>query len=128
MEGFTADVIPFIKTQSIQTKKVQQAIENISEQNAFVVFTSGNAVNAVHEYVQHKKINWKIYCIGNATRLLIEKLFAGATIIATADNATALAEKIIADKHLNKPLYFFCGDKRRDELPQLLLKNNISCK
>lgn len=126
LKGFIVDVIPFIKTQSIQTKKVQQEIEDIADRNAYVVFTSSNAVNAVHEYIQHKNINWKIYCVGNTTRLLIEKLFDSSNIIATADNATALSKQIIKNKALIKKAYFFCGDKRRDELPQLLLKNNIA--
>ncbi len=124
-KGFVVDVIPFIKTESIQTKKVQQQVDDISNLNTTVVFTSSNAVNAVHEYIQNKNVTWKIYCVGNATRLLIEKLFNGVTIVALADNAIALSEKIIADNPLNNQLYFFCGDKKRDELPGMLSKNNI---
>ncbi|GAC1708945.1 MAG: hypothetical protein NVS9B7_26700 [Flavisolibacter sp.] len=39
----------------------------------------------------------------------------------TADNALMLAQKII--NHGIKELVFFCGNKRREELP-LILKNN----
>ena len=124
-KGFVVDVIPFIKTESIQTKKVKQEIEDISNLNTTVIFTSSNAANAVNECVQGKNVTWKIYCVGNATRSLVERLFNGVTIVATADNAIALSAKIIADESLEEQLYFFCGDKRRDELPGMLSKNNI---
>ena len=124
-KGISADVIPFIKTAIIQTKKIQQQIENILTLNTTVVFTSKNAVEPVSEYLQNKKPNWKIYCIGNTTRMLIEKYFGKGSIVSIADDATALAKKIIADKKATE-IYFFCGDKRRDELPELLSKNNIA--
>ncbi|MEO8713288.1 MAG: uroporphyrinogen-III synthase, partial [Parafilimonas sp.] len=117
-KGINGDVIPFIKTEIIQTKKNQQQIENILTRSTIVVFTSKNAVEAVSKYVQNKKPDWKIYCIGNTTRILIEKYFGKESIASIADDATALAKKIIADKKINE-IYFFCGDKRRDELPEL---------
>ncbi|MEP6465791.1 MAG: uroporphyrinogen-III synthase [Parafilimonas sp.] len=120
-----ADVIPFIKTEINQTKKTQQQIENVITLNATVIFTSKNAIEAVSEYLQNKKPNWKIYCIGNTTRILVEKYFGKESIASIADDATALAKKTIADD-LTKEVYLFCGDKRRDELPELLLQNNIS--
>ena len=43
-------------------------------------------------------------------------------ILGTADNAEQLAEKIIKDS-IYKKFIFFCGDQRRDELPEKL-KNN----
>ncbi len=124
-KGFVVDIIPFIKTESIQTEKIQQAIENISMLNATVVFTSSNAVEALHHFIQNKKVNWKIYCVGNATKSLIEKLFTDVTVIAIADNAAGLTQQIIINKENISEVYFFCGDKRRNELPQLLTQNNI---
>jgi uroporphyrinogen-III synthase len=123
--GFAVDVIPFIKTESVQTDKVQQAIESISMLNATIVFTSSNAVETVHHFVQSNKVNWKIYCVGNSTKSLIENLF-DSTVIVVADNATKLAKKIIADKENISELYFFCGDKKRNELPELLAQNDIA--
>jgi uroporphyrinogen-III synthase len=124
-KGFVVDVIPFIKTESIQSEKVEQTIESISILNAIVVFTSSNAVEVVHHFIQNKKVNWRIYCVGNSTRSFIEKSFIGATVVASADNAAKLAHQIIADKQNKSELYFFCGDKRRNELPELLAQNNI---
>ena len=74
-KGFVADVIPFIKTESIRSEKVRQTIKSISKLNATIVFTSSNAVEAVHHFVQSNKVNWKIYCVGNSTKSLIENLF-----------------------------------------------------
>jgi uroporphyrinogen-III synthase len=123
-KGFTADVIPFIKTESLQTEKVKQAIENISKETATVVFTSSNAVEAIQHFIQSKKTNWKIYCVGNTTKSLIENLF-DASIFAVADNAAKLAQEIIINRENINEVYFFCGDKRRNELPDLLTQNNI---
>ena len=124
-KGINADVIPFIKTEIIQTKKIQQQVENILTMSTTVVFTSKNAVEAAIEYLQNKKPNWKISCVGTTTSILIENYFGKESIASIADDGAALAKKIITDKNLTE-LYFFCGDKRRDELPELLLQNNIA--
>lgn len=126
-KGFVADVIPFIKTEIIQSKKIQAQIENIAQQNATIVFTSKNAVNAVAPHLQNKKPGWKIYSTANATRNLIEKLFDKDSIAGVGNNAADLAEQIIKDNKATE-VYFFCGDKKRDELPSLLAKNNIVAK
>ena len=122
--GITADVIPFIHTEIIRERKVQAQIENVLKLQTTVVFTSINAVEAVSEHLHNKKPNWKIYCTGNTTRLSVEKSFGKESVSATAEDATVLAGKIIADK-LTSEVYFFCGDKKRNELPGLLKENNI---
>ncbi len=125
LKGFDVDIIPFIETKIIRTKEVETEIENVLKLNTAVVFTSMNAVDAVAEHLQTTKPNWKIYCIGNTTKILIEKYFGSASIAATADDATALAKKIIANNE-KAEVYFFCGDKKRNELPGLLKKNKIT--
>jgi len=122
---FSVDVVPFIQTEIIKTKNLQQHIENIVQLNATVVFTSKNAVKAVSEYPSNKKPSWKIYCIGNTTKNLVEKLFDESLIAGVRNNATEIAEEIISNSNINE-VYFFCGDKRRDELPKLLKKKNIT--
>lgn len=123
-KGFNVDVIPFIKTAHIQSAIVQQEIERIAALDATVIFTSSNAVEAVHQSLSNKKINWKVYCVGEQTKSVIENLLAGTTIIGVADNAVHLSKKIIAPGNVSE-IYFFCGDKRRDTLPQLLAAANI---
>ena len=62
--------------------------------------------------------------MGNTTRQLVKKYFGEKSIISTAENATALAEKII-EKESPEEVIFFCGDQRRDELPQLLKNEDV---
>ncbi len=124
-KGFNVDVIPFIKTESIQSATVQQEVEHIATLDATVIFTSTNAVEAVHRSLSNKKTNWKIYCVGEKTKSVIEKLLAGANVIGVADDAVHLSQKITSANNINE-VYFFCGDKRRDTLPQLLAAANIA--
>jgi uroporphyrinogen-III synthase len=125
-EKLHADVIPFIQTKTIRTKKVQQKIKYVSTLNSTVIFTSSNAVEAVQEHLQNKKPAWKIFAVGNSTGSLVKEIFNEEAVIGVADNALALAEKIIPYKSSINEVYFFCGDKKRDELPALLTKNNIA--
>ena len=122
---FEADVVPFIETFFVKTEEVQQQIKNVLNKQANVIFTSNNAVKAVVENMQHYKPRWKIYCIGNTTKALAEEYFGKDAIAATADDGTALAKKIIPEQNQPLEVYFFCGDKRRNELPDLLKENNI---
>lgn len=84
------------------------------------IFTSKNAVKTV------LKKNIKIdncFCVGDKTEALLEK--NGFTVAEKAYQAKALAEKIIKN-HADKDFIFFCGDKRREELPEFLKKYNIN--
>src|SRR5690606_558067 len=84
------------------------------------VFTSKNAVKTV------LKKNIQIdncFCVGDKTEALLEK--NGFTVLEKAYQAKALAEKIIKN-HADKDFIFFCGDKRREELPEFLKKYNIN--
>jgi len=125
-KGFKVDIIPFIQINAIKTKKIQQQIDDVLNKQAIIIFTSNNAVNAVTEYLQHHKPNWNIYSIGNTTKALIEKFFGKASILATGDDGTALANNIITQQNPPREVYFFCGNKRRHELPDLLKQNNIT--
>ena len=125
-KGIDVDVIPFIQTKTTIAKKVRQQIEEVSALDAIVIFTSSNAVEAIHARLPNKKPNWKIYVVGNSTASLVKKIFGEGSVIAVTDDAVALAEKIISHKNSLNEVFFFCGDKRRDELPEMLAKNNIA--
>ncbi len=118
------DTISFIATEAIETVEVQQEIENALLLSTTVVFTSMNAVEAVAEFLFEAQPDWKIYCIGNTTKKLVIKYFGEAAIAGTASDATELAESMVAEDDIEEVI-FFCGDKRRDELPEILEKNNI---
>ena len=118
------DVVPFIETEAVDALEIYTEIENALMQIATVVFTSANAVEAVAAHLHDYKPGWRIYCIGNTTKKLVGKYFGMDLIAATARDANELAEKIIEDD-LTEEVIFFCGDKRRDELPALLNQHDI---
>lgn len=88
----------------------------------YAVFTSANAVQAVKKYlsdfINPQPVRWQIFCLSGRTGNSIKIGPDLGAIIATADNATALAKTIIAKGA--REVLFFCGDKRREELPTLL--------
>ena len=124
-QNIQIDIMPFIATEPIENVEVQQEIENALILTTDVVFTSMNAVEAVAEFLFDEQPDWRIYCIGNTTRQLAIQYFGEHSIAGFAQDALALAELIIAEGETEE-LIFFCGNKRRDELPGTLRKENIS--
>ena len=122
--GIDIDSIPFIEIAPIQTVQVQQEIAQAFLQSAKVVFTSMNAVDAIANELLEDQPDWSIYCIGTATQKLVTRYFGEETIAGTAPNATELAQ-LIADEGHAEEVIFFCGDQRRDELPDILRSHNI---
>ena len=85
------------------------------------IFTSKNAVrffikNAFDNKIEINKKS--IFCAlsGETQKALEDEGFSASV---AADNATDLAKKIIKEKSFTEAI-FFCGDKRRDELPNAL--------
>jgi len=122
--NISVDVSPFIKTEPLRSIESQQEIELTLIESITVVFTSVAAVEAVATELLDLKPDWKIYCIGFATKQAIEKYFGKDSVIGTADNAKALAELMIEESDADE-VFFFCGDQRRHELPDALRKNGI---
>ncbi|MBS1567341.1 MAG: uroporphyrinogen-III synthase [Bacteroidetes bacterium] len=123
-EGIGIDIIPFIETEPIQSIEVQQEVEQALAKSATIVFTSMNAVDAVAGYMDEKP-DWRVYCIGTATRRLVEEHFGKAAIAGTAPDASELAE-LIVEEDTGDEIIFFCGNQRRDELPSILEANGLS--
>jgi len=86
------------------------------------IFTSKNAVKAI---AQTKLTLQHCFCVGEKTKILLEEL--GYIVVETAKNALELAE-IIAQKYNNESFLFFCGNMRRNELPDYLEQNKIELK
>ena len=124
-KGIFIEVRSFIETTPVQSTDLAQEIENVLSRSATVVFTSMNAVDAVAKYLNGHKPHWKIYSIGNTTNQLVKKHFGENSIAGTAYNAADLAGLIVKDRETDKVI-FFCGNQRRDELPQILSNNNIA--
>jgi len=111
----------FITTRSNRLKPiiVKNPIKN-------VVITSQNAVDALLENFIASELNFEnIYCVGRRTKRLIEKKIGKVTHI--ENSAEKLANYLV--KNLDEgEITYFCGNKRRDELPTILANNNISIK
>ena len=113
------DEISFIETTPvIDELHCGTNTDELFQKPIVAVFTSMNAVTAVAA-LPHDLINWTIYSIGHTTAALITQLFQ-IPIAGTAADAAALADVIIQDGI--KEVYFFCGNMRREELPEKLRK------
>lgn len=123
--GIVLDMISFIETTPVIDLSVQQEIETISLQRATVVFTSMNAVEAVADMLDGFQPDWQIYCMGQKTQELVKTSFGESAILETAGNASELADLIIEDG-ITEEVIFFCGNRRREELPARLHKQDIS--
>ncbi|MDE3252113.1 MAG: uroporphyrinogen-III synthase [Bacteroidota bacterium] len=123
-ENILLDTISFIETTPVTDIAVQQEIELASVQQASVVFTSMNAVEAVAGILDGYQPDWQIFCLGFKTRELVINYFGEASLAATASNASELADQIL-ETDLTDEVIFFCGNKRREELPAKLRENKI---
>lgn len=84
------------------------------------IFTSQNGVHALQDQ-KHKIQN--SFCVGEKTKsLLIEN---GQNVIKMSQNASELADFLIK-KYKNEHFFYFCGNRRRDELPNILSENGVS--
>jgi uroporphyrinogen-III synthase len=124
-QNITIDSLSFIEIKKFLSEENHKQIEILSKQQTAVVFTSQNAVEIVVDALpKDQEIPpWKIYCLGGASFTLVKKYWPYDNIRFTAKNAAELAEKIVAD--IITEIKFFCGNKRREELPQLLAKENV---
>lgn len=109
----------FIVTRSNRLKPVivKNPIEN-------VIITSQNAVNALLDSFIPTELNFKnIYCVGKRTKRLIERKIGKVTHV---ENSAEKLANYLAENLEEKEITYFCGNKRRTELPAILSKNNIT--
>ncbi|UJH68940.1 uroporphyrinogen-III synthase [Allomuricauda sp. SCSIO 65647] len=90
------------------------------------IFTSQNAVKS-YTKKENSERNGEInaFSVGKKTADLLKQ--HGFSVVETTDNATALAQ-IISKDYSDCRFLFLSGNKRRDELPELLKKNNVRYK
>ncbi|MGN6532028.1 MAG: uroporphyrinogen-III synthase [Ginsengibacter sp.] len=117
------DQLNFIETEECISEEIKKRIIKLSRENITAIFTSSNAVNAVGKIIS-SQTNWNIFCIEPATKKNVENLFPNSSIAGTAKDAAALSERTIKDKAI-KQIVFFCGNQRRDLLPEKLKSNGI---
>lgn len=97
--------------------EMPQHIEN-------AIFTSQHGVHAFfgHEEQRSNTTMQHCFCVGSKTKALLEK--NGQKVIEMAQNSRELAS-FITKKYQNESFYYFCGSRRRDELPSLLTSGNV---
>lgn len=122
--GIAIEILPFIKTRKTENKIIQEEINKLAEHPATVIFTSMNAVESVIPELKGLVPKWNIYCTGTATADLVVQYFGEASIKGKASDAEELADLIAQKKNIDQVI-FFCGNIRRDELPDKLHQNNI---
>lgn len=122
------DSVAFIETQNVASADIAEEIIGLASKQITAVFTSMNGAGAVIETLKNNSLQplWNIYCIGAATQSVIRKYFSFAEITGIGKNALELSESIIRNNE--KKVIFFCGNQRRDELPENLRKNGIEVK
>ncbi len=109
--AITLDVVPFIDIE------YTDANNRLPET---VVFTSVNAVIAVKRWLSEPPPNLKVYCIGGATLEAVVETFGEQSVVGKAGSAGDLANLILARENGDKKkIVFFCGDRRREELPSI---------
>jgi uroporphyrinogen-III synthase len=140
------DVVPFIATAKLQDETLTKQLAELARRPLTAVFTSTNAVTAVFAdtiaaTAKEAVANWKIFCLNGATRRTLAERFGENAIVASAGSAKELAETIISrarsgedraagingtaggaagEDEPPRECWLFCGDKRRDELPDSL--------
>lgn len=84
----------------------------------FLIFTSQNAVESVlgNEKIAEIKTR-KCLCVGEKTKAMLEK--NGFEVIVSSEYASELAS-IICNQYFKSSFTFFCGNLRRDILPDSL--------
>lgn len=120
-KGIRIDALSFIDTEPIRDTTLTHQVQQLGERSLTAVFTSMNAVEAVagcQTTLEGLSPRWQIFCIGAATRSKVEANFGAPSIAGTASSAAALAGVIL--EHHPDEVFFFCGDRRREELPEKL--------
>jgi len=120
------DSLSFISTQANVDAAMSARIGELSGSSAVSVFTSMNAVEAVAGALKahNPSAAWKIFCIGAATRRFAAENFGEDSIAGTAGSAGALADVILSNPVV-RAVVFFCGDQRRNELPERLRQAGV---
>lgn len=108
--------ISYVEYDAIQIEFIKTKIPSTAE-NAII--TSQNTVRALLENGIKIKT---CFCVGKKTKALLER--NGFSVLETTEYGRELAH-LIVKKHTDKKFIFFCGNKRREELPTILGEHGI---
>ena len=89
-----------------------------------VIITSKNAVESLITNIPAEELKFKnIFCVGRRTKRLIEQKIGKVTH--SEKNAKKLAEYLV-EYIEGTDVTYFCSDLRLDDLPKILIENNIT--
>src|SRR5690349_19480593 len=119
----------FISIKPIWNQQTFDKIISLADQGiSSIAFTSANAVDSLNSYMHagdiYHGMRWNIFCLSGKTKEAVSNaLLLIKNIAGEADNAPELANKIIQQGV--REIIFFCGNKRRDELPAVLKSSKV---
>jgi uroporphyrinogen-III synthase len=117
----------FIQVTTTETPEIKRRSASAIQNHQNIIFTSANAVESLIRILGENSsvlINKNLFCIAGKTKSTAENIFPGNKIKAVGESSTSLAAEII--KSGEKEFLFFCGNKRRKDLPELLAEAGIS--
>lgn len=117
--GVGVDVVEYIRTTAVEDAALTQQVQALAAQQQLIIFTSMNAVEAVAGMLQGRQPEWQIACIGHTTLHLAQQHFTKSTVVATASYGLDLAKAVVSLSPKDGAV-FFCGNIRRQELPDYL--------
>ncbi len=121
------DIIPFIETNLSVDEESIDALQQLVNQNAFVVVTSQIAVNWLRENMTIIP-NWSIACMKGQTEKALVDLGWGKLIQFTAKNSLELAKAIASNVPKSNIITFVGSNQRLANLPNYLENQDFSVK
>lgn len=112
--------IELVEKNFIQTKSINF---ETSQLNEYLVFTSKEAVKSVLKSDVKNVHSISCFCVGSKTRNFLEK--KGFIVLESADYAEELIQ-IIESKYKTNSFTFFCGNIRRNTIPDFFQQNKIA--
>ena len=117
---FSDAKIELVEKNFIQTKSISFETPQL---NDYLVFTSKQAVKSVLKSDVKNVHSISCLCVGSKTRNFLEK--KGFTVIESADYAEDLIQ-IIDSKYKSSSFTFFCGNIRKNTIPNYFQQNKIA--
>jgi uroporphyrinogen-III synthase len=125
VQGFNIQTAEQIDIRPVHDEDTERKITSWLRQPVALAFTSQHAAFQIRRLADETTVRGRrIYCLAGATSKALHATFGEAAIAATARNAQELAAAIIANGLTE--IVFFCGNRRRDELPLMLSKAGIN--
>jgi len=115
--GVTMSDFITVRNNRLKNAVVKNPIKN-------VIITSQNAVEALLHNFTKSELNFdNIFCVGRRTKQLIERKIGKVTHF---ENSAKKLANYLVEKLKEKEVTFFCGDIRREDLPNILSENGIN--